>query len=129
MRSLARAAIAAGLCAALAPTASAQRHEPGPGWHGDIHHFHDHDFGVWRGGHWFHGNYGGRLGWWWVVGPSFYFYPTPIYPYPDPYVPPVVTVPPAAAATWYYCPNPPGYYPYVTQCPVPWQPVQAPPAQ
>ena len=22
---------------------------------------------------------------------------------------------------WYYCANPPGYYPYVGSCPVPWQ--------
>ncbi|HUZ71675.1 MAG TPA: hypothetical protein VMU87_01710 [Stellaceae bacterium] len=73
--------------------------------------------------------FGGRLGWWWVVGPTWYFYPAPIYPYPypDPYVPPVVTAPPAA--TWYYCSNPAGYYPYVPQCPVPWQPVQAPAPQ
>ena len=36
---------------------------------------------------------------------------------------------PAAAAGypvpsyWYYCQNPAGYYPYVRQCAVPWQPV------
>lgn len=42
-----------------APLAIAQdRH-----WHGgDIHHFHDHDEGAWRGGRWFHGPHGGRAG-------------------------------------------------------------------
>jgi hypothetical protein len=32
-------------------------------------------------------------------------------------------VPYSAAQTWYYCSNPAGYYPYVTQCYGPWQPV------
>jgi hypothetical protein len=131
MRNLACALITAGLVAGTAPAALAQHdhgHDHG-GWHGDIHHFHDHDFGVWRGGRWFHGDHGGRPGWWWVVGPTWYYYPAPVYPYPDPYVPPVVTAPPPAPATWYYCDNPPGYYPYVPQCTVPWRPVPVPPAQ
>jgi len=123
-----RIAFAAALLAAtcLAGTAQAQdRHDH---WHGDIHHFRDHDFDFWRGGHWFHGPHGGRAGWWWVVGGSWYFYPAPIYPYPDPYVPPAVLVPappPGAppAQYWYYCANPAGYYPYVAQCATPWQPV------
>ena len=133
MKSVART-----LCGALlvmpliAPAALAQHphgrggHGPGGHWRGDIRHFHDHDFAYWRGGRWFHGAHGGRLGWWWVVGPSWYFYPAPIYPYPDPYVPPVVNAPPPSQ-TWYYCANPPGYYPYVAQCLVPWRPVVPPP--
>jgi hypothetical protein len=24
------------------------------------------------------------MGWWWVIGPAWYLYPAPIYPYPDP---------------------------------------------
>ena len=32
---------------------------------------------------------GSRFGWWRVVGGLWYWYPTPIYPYPDPYTPPV----------------------------------------
>jgi hypothetical protein len=36
-------------------------------WHGDVRHF-DHDY--WHGGHWWHGSYGGRIGWWWIVGPD-----------------------------------------------------------
>lgn len=123
MRSIARALLVACLIApALAPAAMAQRdHE---GWHGDIHHFRDQDFNRWRGGHWFHGPHDGRNGWWWQVGGTWYFYPAPVYPYPDPYVPPVVDAPPPAQS-WYYCNNPPGYYPYVPQCSVPWQPMPA----
>jgi hypothetical protein len=97
------------------------------GWHGDIRRFHDHDFDRWRAGRWYHGRHGGRDGWWWVVGPTWYFYPAPIYPYPDPYLPPTVPPPPPNAAPQYwYCANPPGYYPYVPQCATPWQPVPPP---
>lgn len=128
MRSLARALLAASL---LVPTlaATAALAQRGGHWQGDIHHFNDRDFGRWRSGGWFHGYHDGRFGWWWTVGPDFYFYPAPIYPYPDPYVPPAVVVTPApaqpAAPTWYYCANPQGYYPYVAQCPVGWQAVPA----
>jgi hypothetical protein len=118
-------AISAGL-ALGAPLASADDHH----WHGgDIHHFHDHDEGAWRGGRWFHGVHGERAGWWWIVGGDWYFYPAPVYPYPDPLVPPVVVAPAPApnVAYWYYCPNPAGYYPYVPSCPTPWQPVRATP--
>lgn len=94
------------------------------GWHGDIRHFHDRDFDHWRAGRWYHGRRGGRLGWWWIVGGTWYFYPAPVYPYPDPYLPPTVAPPPPAAPQyWYYCANPSGYYPYVPQCAVPWQAV------
>jgi len=103
-------------------------------WHGgDMRRFHDRDERAWRGGHWFHGDYGGRFGWWWIIGGNWYFYPQPVYPYPDPYVPPVVMpaqpVPlPAPARTyWYYCPNPSGYYPYVAACPTNWMLVPASP--
>ncbi|MCQ8104761.1 hypothetical protein NP590_11645 [Methylomonas sp. SURF-2] len=77
---------------------------------------------------------------------GFYFglplYPRAYYPYPyQPYYPPtVVTVPssppvyierpapPMArqqfpAGYWYYCNNPEGYYPYVTDCPAGWRQV------
>jgi hypothetical protein len=115
------------------------RHEV---WRGDIRHFRDHDFDRWRGGRWYHGRHLGRVGWWWIVGGIWYFYTTPVYPYPNPYLPPVVVVPPAPAPApapapvpeppaqpqyWYYCPNPPGYYPYVAQCATNWQQVPAAP--
>lgn len=125
-----------------------ERHEHHEGWHGDIHRFHEHDINRWRGGHWLHGWHEGHYGWWWIVAGVGYSYPRPIYPYPDPYQPPVVIVqqptqPPVTAAPpnppapqtapppqyWYHCDNPAGYYPYVPQCPGGWQkvPVSPPP--
>jgi hypothetical protein len=92
-------------------------------WRGDIHRFHEHDFATWRGGRWWHGAHGGRLGWWWMVGDAWYFYPRPIYPYPYPYAPPVVVTPAPPAEYYYYCANPPGYYPYVPECFGPWSEV------
>jgi hypothetical protein len=119
---------------------------------GEIHNFHTHDIDVWRGGHWEHGFHDGRMGWWWFAGGLWYYYSVPVYPYPDPYVPSAVIVqnpapevyieqgqaqpqnltpppsqPTGVATTWYYCQNPAGYYPYVTQCPTPWQAVPATP--
>lgn len=95
-------------------------------WHGDIHHFHNYDMGRWHSGYWHDGFHDGRNGWWWVVGGSWYYYPTPIYPYPDPYVPsPVIVTQPQQNAQYWYCDDPQGYYPYVSACYVPWQPVAA----
>ena len=88
---------------------------------------------VWAGGYWHHGWYGPRFGWWWVVGPSWYYYPTPVYPYPNPYNPPVVinTTPaqpgPAPEQYWYYCAAAKAYYPYVSECPGGWQKVPVTP--
>jgi hypothetical protein len=99
-----------------------------PHWgHGDIGPFHEGDLDRWRGGHWFHGDHFGRLGWWWIVGGAWYFYPAPVYPYPDPYVPPAVVTqapPPLTQSPpqyWYYCPSVKGYYPYVAECPEGWR--------
>ena len=114
----------------MLPAAMAQGHHrghehgPGPGWHGEIGRFHEHDLGRWRGGQWHHERHHGRLGWWWIVGGVWYFYPSPVYPYPDPYQPPLAPVPPPAAPQyWYYCTDPAGYYPYIAQCRVNWQAV------
>lgn len=101
------------------------------GWHGDIHAFHEHDYDTWRGGRWFHGDHEGRFGWWWTVGDGWYSYPSPVYPYPDPYTPPVVILRSAPAPlgippTYVYsCPNPAGYYPYVVRCFGAWERVYA----
>ena len=61
---------------------------------------------------------------------EWYFYPAPIYPYPDPYVPPgaAVAAPPAPTPLqyWYYCPSAQAYYPYVSACPEGWTPVVPP---
>jgi hypothetical protein len=51
-------------------------------WHGA--HVTDRDRHRWREGHWSRGVRGGRHGWWWVIGPAWYFYEVPVYPYPDP---------------------------------------------
>ena len=96
-----------GVAAALAlaqPSLAAmhgeERAEAPGGWHGDSHggwrrphfgerrSFDDHDRTLWRGGHWAHERHGGRFGWWWVAGDDWFFYPDPVYPYPDPDVMP-----------------------------------------
>ncbi len=100
------------------------------GWHGDIRAFPRHDMARWRGGHWYHGHHDGRIGWWWVVGPSlWYYYPTVVYPYPDPYIPPVVADPnmPPPPQYWYFCGSAKTYYPYVQTCPEGWKTVPVTP--
>lgn len=79
-----------------------------------------------------------------------YYYPRSYYPryyYPPYYYPPAVVNYPAepqeyiergeaaetapqTSASWYYCADPQGYYPYVKQCPGGWQavPPQPPPS-
>ncbi len=119
------------VCAA--PQARHDHHGATPGWHGDITRFHEHDLQRWRGGHWSHDRHAGRFGWWWVVGPAWYYYDTPLYPYPDPWAPIDVLVAPAAplappSAFWYYCTSARTYYPYVARCPGGWTAVPAKPA-
>jgi len=114
-------------------------------WHGHGSHAH-HDFTAWRGGRWHHARHDGRSGWWWVVGPSWYFYSRPVYPYPRfagpayrflPYRDPIIVERPPAplgaspAQSWYYCEDPNGYYPYVSSCRGEWRavPVTPPGAQ
>jgi hypothetical protein len=88
-----------------------------PGWHGNIRHF---DHSHWRGGHWWHGTYATRLGWWWIVGPDWYWYAEPVYPNPDPYTPPG-----AVPGFWYWCDYYRQYYPYVGVCPSGWRALPA----
>jgi hypothetical protein len=114
--------VAGGLVIAAGSAGAQDRWDHG----NDIHRFHEHDFALWREGRWIHGRHAGRDGWWWVVRGVWYFYPAPVYPYPDPYLPPAMVPPPpavAAAPTYYYCADPAGYYPYVATCLVPWRPV------
>jgi hypothetical protein len=72
----------------------------------------------------------------WHGGGSWYLYPSPVYPYPDPWLPPayVLANPPAVAVPpgppvqyWYYCEAGRTYYPYVATCPSGWQQVPATP--
>jgi hypothetical protein len=76
-------------------------------------------------GHWYHGWRDGRYGWWWAApGLAWTYYDYPwwgsypdydYYDYSQPY----------ANQTGYYCSDPAGYYPYVTQCNTGWQAVPA----
>ncbi len=61
---------------------------------------------------------------WW--GPWPYYSPSPVVVQSSPST--YIQQEPAAPAYWYYCQNPQGYYPYVTQCPGGWLTV-VPPAQ
>jgi hypothetical protein len=81
-----------------------------------------HGGGFHGGYHGWHGGYGGfglGLGLGFGLAPLAYgwgYYPYDgYYGYSEPY----------PAQTWYYCSNPPGYYPYVTQCSTGWQAVPA----
>jgi hypothetical protein len=112
-------------------------HGGGHGWeehrggHASGHGRYYGGIGAWHGGGWNHGWHNGRFGWWWVVPgwADWYYYNAPIYPAPDPYLPPGMAVGPTPY--WYFCSNPQGYYPYVQQCFGPWRPVppQAVPPQ
>ncbi len=85
----------------------------------------------WSGGRWNHGFHEGRFGWWWTVGPSWYWYAQPAYPYPAyPYGPQETGVQDYAPLqgadappdeVWYYCNDPKGYYPYVEDCRQGWR--------
>jgi hypothetical protein len=98
-------------------------HGFGGGWHGGFAGGNSH------GGNWYHGWHNGRYGWWWWGGPAvgftFYDYPYgwgywPDYGYYGDYG---YGQQPYAGQYWYYCSDPAGYYPYVQQCNVQWQPV------
>jgi hypothetical protein len=111
----------------------------GGGGHGHGGHGHGGHGHRWHGGHGWGGarvGIGIGLGPFWgpYWGPYWGGYWRPYaygYPYAYPYAyPPVVTVPstrvyvqPSAPASWYYCDNPQGYYPYVPQCPGGWRAV------
>jgi len=86
-----------------------------PGWHGSIQHLNP---SYWNGGHWWHGTYRGRQGWWWIVGPDWYWFPFAVDPYPDPYTPPGLI-----GGSWYWCDAYRQYYPYVGACPSGWRAV------
>ncbi len=107
----------------------------------DYAHFTTHDRDLWRRGAWHHEFRDGRYGWWYAVDGIWYFYTAPIYPYPT-FVPDIVYIPeeeyeaPAPAYVvappayyYYFCPNTQTYYPYVSSCASPWQPVPAIPPQ
>jgi hypothetical protein len=135
-------AIAAGLLCAIASSqpnlAYAGPHGGGGGFGGGgFGGFHDGGFGGFHGGRFhgggfrggFHGDrfrdgrfhdgrfhdnrffFGGSLAYPWWGSDPYYGY----YDYSQPY----------SSQIWYYCADPPGYYPYVTQCNAGWQAVPA----
>lgn len=136
-------AVALGVMACLSITFAAAQPQPHPRkpppgarppWRGDIQRFHEHDWQLWRNGRWHHGTHAGRIGWWWIVGGAWYFYPLPVYPYPNPWEPPPAELvappagsPPPPTPYWYYCDSAQGYYPYVPTCPGGWRQVPATP--
>jgi hypothetical protein len=152
MKTLAGCFVFATALLGAAPQAAWAQH-PERVWRGDIRSFERHDVHRWRSGAWRHGSHAGRFGWWWVAGGVWYFYPQPVYPYPDPYRPPTVIVetspappvvvqmpaqvqpapqlpsvaPQPAAQFWYYCEAQQGYYPYVAACPTGWKTVPVTP--
>jgi hypothetical protein len=91
----------------------------GGGFHGA--HFGGDRRGFRRGG--FDGWWGGGLGWGYD---SDYGYSYPGYDYGayDAYGAYGYNQP-SGSQVWYYCQNPAGYYPYVSQCTTAWQPVPA----
>jgi len=125
----------------------------------DYVHFTVHERDLWHRGAWHHEFHSGRYGWWYAVDGIWYFYAEPIYPYPtyipdvvylpeeeDEVPPPVYAdaappepVPPEPAPPaqygqqpiyyYYFCPDAQTYYPYVTSCASPWQPVPTTPPQ
>lgn len=131
--------VAASMSASAEELHGREWHGPRGPWHGDFRHFDRHDHELWRAGSWRHMRHGGRFGWWWIAGGEWFFYPQPVYPYPDPYAyvppetlvvqpsPPQTSAPPPAQQFWYFCAAANGYYPYVPSCPGRWQPVPATP--
>lgn len=124
------------MAACLASPAACAQHERHEIFRGDIAHFHEHDWAIWRGGHWIHDWHDGRMGWWWVAGGTWYFYPAPVYPWPNPWEPPAEVIvtpgvaqesPPPATRSWYFCDGSQKYYPYVATCPGGWRQVPASP--
>jgi hypothetical protein len=93
----------------------------------DVSLFNPREMGAWRRGHWRREWHNGRLGWWWNVGGSWFLYPQTFYPYP-PYVSEeIFEAGYPVAGYWYYCDDPPGFYPYVPVCWFRWRAVPAEP--
>ncbi|MGE5384297.1 MAG: hypothetical protein ACM3SV_00250 [Betaproteobacteria bacterium] len=59
----------------------------------------------------------------WYPPPYYYYPPVVIERSPPVYIEQSTMPPPSQPAYWYYCPTANGYYPYVKNCPVPWQTV------
>jgi hypothetical protein len=107
------------LVVGIVPVAFA-RGSPG-GFHGGFHGggfghggFHG-GFHGWHGGHFHHPHFHGGII---VEAPPLWIAPEPSYVAPAP----SIGLAPEPPAIWYYCTDPPGYYPTVPACRVPWTP-------
>jgi hypothetical protein len=89
------------------------------GFRGGFHGGGFHGGGFHGGGFHGHGFHGGGFG---VLGWPYY-----AYPYGGDYDPyhGYDTGQPSSSQVWYYCSDPAGYYPYITQCNAGWQTVPA----
>jgi len=138
-----------------ATSAFAMPHGWRPAAHFEWHHSYPVAFSRWHSGYWNHGWHEGRHGWWWVTGGAWHFYAAPIYPYPSeppptyivqvpvatPVPPPPPPAPPPAPLaviphlptatdrTLYFCASANVYFPYVINCPEPWDLQQGQPAK
>jgi hypothetical protein len=86
------------------------------GGYGHRHFVPGHRFGH---SHGFHSHFHGGV----------FFDVSPFWIAPAPYTPYIGVTPappPPPAPVWYYCTDPPGYYPIVPECMVPWTPVAPP---
>ncbi len=101
-------------------------HGGGGGFHGGGFHGGGFHGGGFHGGGFHRGFGGGRAGF--AIGLGGLYPPYGwdySYPYADTDGYPDYGYQPYAAQYWYYCSDPAGYYPYVTQCNTGWQPVPA----
>jgi hypothetical protein len=97
------------------------------------HNLHNNDYNNWQTGRWEKTHHDGKLGWWWILGSSWYLFEQPAYPYPviNPiYVSPIVTEPELnvqiqnIAKSRYYCSTTGQYYPESNICSVPWKKIE-----
>ena len=100
---------------------------------------------AWHGGYSYRGHGYRAYGYYGYRRPSVVVVPRIVVPFGVPYLdsplvvapPPVHVQPPPQVYIqspppqpyWYYCDNPPGYYPYVAQCPGGWRQVTPAPSR
>src|SRR4051794_20045855 len=114
---IATAVALSGLLALTQPSPASAAHGGGGGFHGGGGGFHGGGGGEFHRG--FGGFHGGRFGAAAVAGPYFYGWggdPFQSYGDSEGYT---------SSEYWYYCQDPAGYYPYVSQCNTAWQPIPA----
>ena len=79
----------------------------------------------WNHGRWVHDRHGGRLGWWWVAGPTWVYYDRPhSFAQPPQTIiiqqAPVAPPAPVVSPVMYYCKATGTHYPETVTCPGGW---------